>query len=430
MPRPPNPAHDSPPEADPPPPAGAKDGGRRAGDKPGAGGAAGKPPEDAKTPADGQQPEDGKKAGAGQQPDEGKKPADAKKPDAKNPADGKKPLWKRPLFVLAVLVVVIAAVVAALLFLRHARHHATTDDAFIDGHASQVAAQVAGRVTRLYVRDNQAVKAGDALVDIDAADVQARVDQAQAQVLDAQARVVQAQGQVQAQRGQAAEATATVRQAQAEAANADEDLARYRRVDPDAVATQQSDAALARARTAHARVDAARSSVAAAAAQVKAAEAQVAVARAAVATATANLHALTLQVGYTHVVAPIDGRVARRAVEVGHVIAAGQPLMAVVGDDQWVTANYKETQLKHMRPGLPVTFKIDAVPDVVFTGHVESIQRATGAYFSMLPAENATGNYVKVVQRVPVKITFDHPEDSRRYAIGPGMSVKPDVHIE
>jgi membrane fusion protein (multidrug efflux system) len=344
--------------------------------------------------------------------------------------DGKPPLYKRPLAVLVAIVVVIGLVVAGTLFFMHSRSHEVTDDAFVDGQASQMAAQAPGRVVRLYVKDNQQVRRGDPLVDIDAADIQARVDQAQAGVLTAESRRDEAAAQVAAQKAGVAQAQAAARQAGAEATNAQQDLARFKDVDPDAVSRQQYDQAFAQARAARARLDAARGQERTAQAQVQAAEAQVRVAQAQVATARADLQAAQLQLGYTHVVAPIDGRVTKRAVEVGNVIAVGQPILALVGDDLWVTANFKETQLAKMHPGQAVAIAIDAYPDVEFAGHVDSVQRATGAYFSMLPAENATGNYVKVTQRVPVKITFDRPEDVRRRAIGPGMSVKPSVALD
>jgi membrane fusion protein (multidrug efflux system) len=206
-------------------------------------------------------------------------------------------------------------------------------------------------------------------------------------------------------------------------------VVRFRNVDPDAVSKRQADSAYADARSAKARLDAARASANATAAQVKAAQAQVRVAQANIETARANNAAVELQLSYTHVVAPIAGRVTRRSVDVGNVISIGQPLLAIVSNDLWVTANYKETQLTKMTVGQVVDVKVDAFPDVSFSGHVDSIQRGTGSFFSMLPAENATGNYVKVVQRVPVKIRFDRPEDLARYAIGPGMSVKPDVQL-
>ncbi|MGN6525359.1 MAG: HlyD family secretion protein [Burkholderiaceae bacterium] len=354
---------------------------------------------------------------------EGEKDKDKDKP--KGP-----PLWKRPGVVLVIIVVAIAAIVGVTLFVIHSRSHETTDDAFIDGNASQIAAQAAGRVTALHVNDNQEVKAGDPLLDIDTADVQAKVDQAKAQVLSAQGQESQARAQVETQKASAAQASAQVLAAQAEATNAHQDLARFKGVDPDAVSRQQYDQAAAQARSADAKLAAARATERAALAQVRTAQANVEVAAAQVATAQAALEAADIQLGYTHVRAPIAGRVAKRSVDVGNVVAIGQPLLAIVSDDLWVTANYKETQLKKMRLHQPVTIEVDAVPGVKFAGHVDSLQRATGAYFSMLPSENATGNYVKVTQRVPVKIVFDHPEDLKRYPIGPGMSVKPSVDLD
>jgi membrane fusion protein (multidrug efflux system) len=359
--------------------------------------------------------------------DDDKKDGDNKDSDKKD--DGKPPIYKRPLVVLIVIVVVLALIIAALLFWRHSRQHESTDDAFVDGQASRIAAQAAGRVVKLYVNDNQEVRAGDPLIEIDTSDVQARVDQAHAQLTTAQSQAEQAEAQLEGVRANAAQSVATVRQAESESARAEQDVVRFRNVDPDAVSKRQSDSAYADARSAKARLDAARASANATAAQVKAAQAQVRVAQANIETARANNAAVELQLSYTHVVAPIAGRVTRRSVDVGNVISIGQPLLAIVSNDLWVTANYKETQLTKMTVGQVVDVKVDAFPDVSFSGHVDSIQRGTGSFFSMLPAENATGNYVKVVQRVPVKIRFDRPEDLARYAIGPGMSVKPDVQL-
>ena len=350
--------------------------------------------------------------------------------DKKKDDDGKPPLWKRPLFVLIVLIVVIGAIVLGTIFFIDSRHHETTDDAFIDGNASQIAAQVSGRVVKLYVNDNQVVHRGDPLVDIDAADVATKVDEARAQVQTAQSQADQAAAQVEGQKANAAQAGATARQAEAEATNAQQDLDRFKGVDPDAVSRQQYDQAVAQARAARAKVDAAHSTEGTARAQIRAAQAQVQVALAQVATAKAGLETAQLQFGYTHVVAAIDGRITKRSVDVGNVISQGQPILAIVSDNLWVTANYKETQLKKMRVGQVASVEIDAVPDVKFAAHVQSFQRAAGSYFSALPAENATGNYVKVTQRVPVKITFDHPEELQKYNVGPGLSVKPRVSIE
>jgi membrane fusion protein (multidrug efflux system) len=378
---------------------------------------------------------DGKDAGSGDDKKDDTKDGKegARKDDEKNGKDekddGKPPIWKRPVFVLVAIVAVIAIVVTGTIFLIDSRRHETTDDAFIDGTATQVAAQAAGRVTKLYVTDNQEVHRGDPLVDIDAADVAAKVDQAKAGVLTAQSQARQAVAQVEGQKANAAQAAATARQAEAEATNAQQDLARFKGVDPDAVSRQQYDQAVAQARAAKAKVDAAHATENTAAAQVRAALANVGVAQAQVATAQADLETANLQLGYTHVVAAIDGRITKRSVDVGNVISIGQPILAIVSDDLWVTANYKETQLKKMRVDQAVAIRIDAVPDVKFPAHVQSFQRAAGSYFSALPAENATGNYVKVTQRVPVKIVFDHPEELRKYNIGPGMSVKPSVSV-
>ncbi|MDB5819187.1 MAG: Multidrug export protein EmrA [Rhizobacter sp.] len=356
-----------------------------------------------------------------------------KKEDEKD--DGKhdekkdeKPLYKRPVVVLAVLVVLFALLIAAILFWRHSKHHESTDDAFIDGRASAISAQAPGRVARLYVTDNQLVKAGDPLVDIDPRDIQARVDQARAQLVTAESQLGQALAQVEMQRASATQASASTRQSQAERTNTANLLQRYRRVDPDAVSREQADSVAANAQVAAARVDASRSGERAARAQIDAALAQVQTARASIETARANVAAADLQLSYVHVVAPVDGRVTRRSVEVGNVVNVGQALLSVVQTNLWVTANYKETQLDKIRVGLQVDIEVDAFPDVEFHGHVDSIQSGTGAYFSMLPAENATGNYVKVVQRVQVKIVFDDHQIAN-YPIGPGMSVTPNVRI-
>ena len=385
------------------------------------------------------QKDDKKKDGDGKDDKSGEDKKDAKSDDKdgdqkddkdKKDDDGKPPLWKRPAFVLVAIVVVITLIVIGTIALIDSRHHETTDDAFIDGNASQIAAQAAGRVSHLYVNDNQFVHRGDPLVDIATADIDAKVDQAKAGVLTAQSQAQQAVAQVEGQKANAAQAAATARQAEAEYTNAQQDLARFKGVDPDAVSRQQYDQAVAQARSAKAKLDAAHATEGTAQAQVKAAQANVGVAQAQVATAQADLETANIQLGYAHVVAPIDGRVTKRAVDVGNVISIGQPILAIVSDDLWVTANYKETQLKKMRVNQAVTIRIDAVPDVKFAAHVQSFQRAAGSYFSALPAENATGNYVKVTQRVPVKIVFDHPEELQKYNVGPGLSVKPSVSVE
>ena len=364
--------------------------------------------------------------GDGDKKDDDKKDDD--KDDDKKDDKNKKPLYKRPFVVAGVLLLLLVLIIAAIVFWRHAQHHETTDDAFIDGYTSQVAAQVGGRVQKLYIVDNQHVNAGDPLVDIDSRDNDVKVAQARGQLAQTEGQYEEAQAQVAVRRASVAEADANVRQAEADLMKATQDLGRYRVVNPDAVARQQVDAAVQAERTARAKRDAMVMSARSARAQVEATLAQVRSGRAQVAASQANVDASSLQASYTHVVAPISGRIARRTVDTGNVINNGQALMAVVSDTLWVIANYKETQLTDMKPGQSVEVTIDAYPDVTFRAHVDSIQRATGQYFSMLPAENATGNYVKVVQRVPVKIVFDD-DAITRYVVGPGMSVTPNVTL-
>jgi membrane fusion protein (multidrug efflux system) len=276
----------------------------------------------------------------------------------------------------------------------------------------------------------------------------------------AQANVQQAQAQVNA--------------AQAELVRANADVARYQELySKDEVSRQRLDQAIATARTAEAQLQAAREKVAAASsqvtemqaaqnasaenarkaqAQIAAAQAQVqeaqgrfaqantapqqvAVSEAQAQTASASIEQLQaavaqaeLELSYTKIYAPDTGRVTHKSVEEGALVQSGQPLMAIVPGDVWVTANFKESQIGSMQPGQPVEITVDAYPDKTFKGHVDSIQAGTGTRFSLLPAENATGNYVKVVQRVPVKIVFDEPPDPR-HMLAPGMSVEPEVKI-
>ncbi len=339
-----------------------------------------------------------------------------------------KPLHRRPVPVALALLATLVLLIAAIVFWRDSRRHESTDDAFIDGYASQVAAQTAGQVTHLYVVDNQHVNAGDPIVDIDSRDTDARTDQARAQLANTQGQYEQAVAQVSVQRASAIQADAAIKDSEAKLKQAELDLGRYRAVDSDAVPRQSIDNAETTERSAKARLDADRANARAAHEQVDAALAQVRAAKSSIEAARAQLAAAELQGSYTHVVAPVAGRITRRSVDVGNVVANGQALVALVSDVLWVTANFKETQLALVRPGQPVDITVDAYPDVQFHGHVDSIQRATGQYFSMLPAENATGNYVKVVQRVPVKIVFDD-DRLRDYAIGPGMSVVPTVTV-
>jgi len=295
-------------------------------------------------------------------------------PSAPQPAPGApRPLYRRRAFRVAALVAVVGLLIGGGAYWWHASGRVSTDDAFIEGRIVRIAAQVAGRVEKLAVTDNQWVKARDLLVQLDDREYRAQAEQAEA---EARAAEVAAEN------------------AAADARRAEQLFARQ------LIARQALDAALAATR-------------------MRAAEAEAARKRAAEA---------ALKLSYTRITAPEAGRVTRRTVEEGAYVQVGQILMSIVPNDFWVIANFKETQLTRIRPGQPVLIKVDAYPGPVLRGHVDSVQAGTGSRFSLLPPENATGNYVKVVQRVPVKIVFDElpPEPER---LGPGMSVVPTVMV-
>jgi membrane fusion protein (multidrug efflux system) len=434
----------------------------------------------------------------------------------------KRPLYRRPAFLIVASIVLLLAVLFGVRYWAYARSHESTDDAFIDGHIVQVSPKVSGYVLKVYVTDNQNVKAGDLLAELDPRDLQAKIDQAKAALNAGLAQHRQAQTQVTltrastranvrqaaagvqqarsgvsgARSGVASERSRTAQSsagvntaeanmqqaraqlsaAQAEAARANADVQRYQALfEKDEVSRQRLDQAIAAARTANAQVDAANEKVAAQEAQISEARAatsaesantqraesqvgaaraqvnealgrleqantapqQVAVSEAQAASAGANIEQLQaavddaeLQMSYTKIYAPETGRVTRKSVEVGALVQVGQPLLAIVPGDVWVTANFKESQVGNIRPGQGVDVTVDAYPGRVFKAHVDSIQAGTGARFSLIPPENATGSYVKVVQRVPVKIVFEPNQIDSQHLLAPGMSAVPEVKIK
>lgn len=437
------------------------------------------------------------------------------------PERQRRPLYRRPAFLIVAAVVLIVGLIIGLRYWLYARSHESTDDAFINGRVVQLSPKVSGYVTKVYVADNQQVKEGDLIAELDARDFQARLEQARA-ALEAgvaqqrqaltgveltranaransqqasatvqqarsgvataraaaaaeRSRVTQAGAAISTAQAGAAQARAQVAAAEAEATRANADVERYQSLyQKDEISRQRLDQAIATARTANAQVEAARQRAAAAEAQVTEARSaqsaaaenarrvatqiggaqagvgealgrqaqastgpqQVAVSQAQVATAGATIEQLRaaveqaeLELSYTKIYAPENGRVTRKSVEEGVLVQPGQPLMALVTGEVWVTANFKEDQIGEIRPGETVEIKVDAYPNKVFRAHVDSIQAGTGAAFSLLPPENATGNYVKVVQRVPVKIVFDEPPDPN-HMLAPGMSVVPEVKIK
>ncbi len=325
----------------------------------------------------------------------------------------------------AVLLVCVAAGVA---YWLHSRHYESTDDAFIDSNQSQIASQVSGRVVELLVADNQHVEKNRPLLRIDRRDFEVKLEQAEAQEANAIAQVAQARADLLYQMASLAQQTAQLRVAEADLTQAKQDLARFTGTDPAAITRQQLEQSQATTKSAFAKLDSAKQAVQAGEAQVASRRTKIDAAQASVRQNHADVDNAKLQLSYTEVLAPQAGKVTRRTVNLGNYVTPGQALVALVPDEMWVTANFKETQLIHMNVGQPVDVTVDAYPDKVLHAHVESLQRGTGSVFSSLPAENATGNYVKVVQRLPVKIVFDGA-DWRHLPLAPGLSVSPRVTV-
>jgi membrane fusion protein, multidrug efflux system len=286
----------------------------------------------------------------------------------------KRSLFRRPSVIVVAAALAVVGIGYGAFAMFHSFTHETTDDAFIDVHFVSVAPKIAGRVAVVHVDDNQLVKKGDPLVEIDPRDFQVALAQAKANLAKDKATLVQA--------------------------NTNEKRAHdlfAKRV----ISTQERDTNVATS-------DSSKAAVEADEAAVEQAE---------------------LNLGYTEITAPIDGYVTKEAVAIGDYLQVGQALMSLVPPRVWVIANFKETQLRNMQPGQPVDISVDAYPSLKLRGHVDSIQAGSGAAFTLLPPENATGNYVKVVQRVPVKIMLDEEQQMQR-VLGPGMSVVPTVAVD
>jgi membrane fusion protein (multidrug efflux system) len=340
----------------------------------------------------------------------------------------RKPFYKRPLVMAVLAMLLLGGAIAGLRYWQYARQHESTDDAFIQGHIIQISPKVSAQVMRVLIDDNMEVKQGDLLIELDPGDFEVALKQAQTNEAAARGRLQQAQAQLAVAQANVAQAQAQVVVAQANAVNAQADLPRYQSVTSNAVSRQQVDSAIAAARTAKAKVDAARQQVSANQAQVAVDQSQITTNEAEVQQAQAQVQQAQLNLSYTKLYAPANGRITQKNVEPGDYVQTGQALFALVQHDVWVVANFKETQLTYMRSGQPAEIEVDTYPNHPFQGHVDSLQMGTGTAFSLLPPENATGNYVKVVQRVPVKIVFDEPPESV-HLLAPGMSVVPEVKV-
>jgi membrane fusion protein (multidrug efflux system) len=320
----------------------------------------------------------------------------------------------------------VLAVVAGILWYLHARHYESSDDAFVDTRPVLVSPQVTGIITDVAVTDNQVVKRGDLLAKIDSRDYQAAVDQAAAQVRQGEATLRNLDAQISAQQAQIDQAEKQVTEAEAALKFSEDENKRYQDLVRTGSGTvQRAQQAASDLQSKQAAFAAANAAKIAAQRQIDVLAAQKAGARAQIDQSKAQKDRADADLGRTELRATIDGRVAKLTAAVGALAAPGQAIMVVVPLDVWVTANFKESQLADMRVGQPVDIEIDAFGRS-FPGRIDSIQAGSGTAFSLLPAENATGNYVKVVQRVPVKIVFDKPPDVE---LGPGMSVVPRVTV-
>jgi membrane fusion protein (multidrug efflux system) len=323
---------------------------------------------------------------------------------AERPADSaRKPGAARWMTIGIAGLAVVAGLVYAARTVVYYQHHAETDNAQIEAHINPVLTRVQGYVKEVLVRDNQRVEAGAVLVRIDERDLRSRVALTMATVAQSRASLSAARSGVEV--------------ARAARDRAHDDLDRYTPLRQKGELSQQ-------------QYDAARSAAQAADAQLQAALSQVEAAAAGVARAEADLDAARLQLSYATITAAAPGVVSRKSVEAGQLVQPGQPLLALVENpDLWVVANFKETQLRGMRVGQEVTLRVDAYPGCELHGRIESIAEATGAKFALLPPDNATGNFTKVVQRVPAKITLTHPPDAS-HPLRAGMSVRAVVHLD
>lgn len=303
----------------------------------------------------------------------------------------------------------------------------STDDAFVEADVTPVAPQVSGRVLRVLVADNQEVRQGAVLFEIDPSDYQTKRDQAEAELAAARGKADQAVDQISVDRARVEQERASVAAADAEAKLAEADFRRYHDVGSLAVSASQLDLAATQARSSAAQVAVALNRQRAVEAQLGLDQADIETARAEVLRWEAAVRQAKLDLSYTRVVAPVAGFVTHRSVQPGDYVQIGQPQLALVPRQVWIVANFKETQLAHMHPGQPVAITVDAYPGLKLNGRVDSVQAGAGARFSLFPPENASGNYVKVVQRVPVKIVLDGTEAG--LVLGPGMSVVPEVRV-
>jgi membrane fusion protein, multidrug efflux system len=357
---------------------------------------------------------------------------------------GKRSFWQGRAVIAVGTLLLFGLLFYGLRYLAESLTHEWTDDAFLDANVLSIAPKVPGQVKKVHVKSNQAVKAGDLLVEIDPRDLAVQLEQKRAALNAARANLDLLKASFELRRTQIGTAEATTKQSAAEVAAAEAtaektraDLKRAEElIQNHTISPQEFDSAKATATAADANLKAARERTGSDQSKVTEAKAQLETTRKSLEWGAAQTHqaeadvqAAELNLSYARVTAPADGYVTKKAVEHGDYLQVGQKLMALVPSDLYVTAHYKETQVEHLRTGQRVKITVDSAGDRVFAGHVESIMAGSGARFSLFPPENAVGNYVKVVQRIPVKIVFDEPVEAG-HVLGPGMSVVPSVKVD
>ena len=345
--------------------------------------------------------------------------------------------------IILILLIAIGAIII-FFYLRYKATHVTTDNAFIEGAIHTIASKVSGTVKAIHVRDNQSVKKGDLLIEVDPVDFDVKVKEASSKLDEEKAKFLEVEAKIETAKRQllelktkmeTAKANLELQQANRKQAEIDEKRAEnlYKR---EAISREryektktEFDVAVAREKAATEQLRQAEMAIETQGAVIRQAEAAKIVKLSTIKEREAGLRVAELNYGYTKIYAPSDGYVTKKSVEVGNQIQAGQPLMAIVPlYDIWVIANYKETQLEKVKTGHKVKIKVDTYPGKTFKGKVESIMAGTGAVFSLFPPENATGSYVKVVQRIPVKIVLEEGADPE-HILRIGMSVVPMIIV-
>lgn len=330
-----------------------------------------------------------------------------------------------------VLLPILAAVLVFLggvYFTIHSYFYQSTDDAFVEGHIISVAPRVEGQIINLYVDDNQHLEEGQLIAEIDPKDYEVKLAQAEAKLQEAKASLNMTDKQVEQNEATLSQYSQDIHSTQSKLNFAKEDYKRYNDMYKEGIVSKQDyDNSMTNLHVAQANYNSANDRVKASESSLQSSKARKAAVEAEIKRLEAEVEQAKLNLSYTKIYAPQEGNVTARSVEKGNYVNVAQPLLAIVPTKVWVVANFKETQLESMKPGQPVSIKIDTYPHKVFKGKVDSIQRATGAKASLFPPENAVGSYVKIVQRVPVKIVFD--EDYSQYNIVPGMSVIPEVKV-